>query len=140
MNHQFSLTLICMYICNYSSSIYVIACYPILATDIARYYNIICKAVICSSKTLVYLHACVIFCRFLPVFAMCETSVKVKILHDNDIHRGICASNCPLKQSKVQWYPLYIFLCMYRIVDTLNSLMTLIVGITMSIIVSTVLI
>ena len=33
--------------------------------------------------------------RLLPVYDMSETSVKIKVQHDSNIHQGICAQNCP---------------------------------------------
>ena len=35
--------------------------------------------------------------RLLPTSAMSETSIKIKIQHDDSIHQGVCGENCPHK-------------------------------------------
>ena len=40
-------------------------------------------------------------CSFLPVLALNETSIKVKVQHKGDIHAGVCPLNCPEHNHKV---------------------------------------
>ena len=39
----------------------------------------------------------------LPVLAMSETSIKVKIQHNGDIHTGVCPRDCKERDNKVSY-------------------------------------